>query len=73
LRALDATKFGGIAPGIVVGCVDDHQEPVAALPDLHCDDSSGSNVIDHRGPDRTRLVHVTVLLDQCRVIHQVER
>jgi hypothetical protein len=71
-RVLDATIFGRIAPWIVVARFDDHQEPIAAPPDLHGFDALRSNVVDHCGPDRARLVHSTVLLDQCCIVREIE-
>ena len=43
------------------------------LPDLHGYDALRTNVVDHCRPDRTRLVHATVFLDQCCIVHEIER
>jgi len=64
---------GRAASWVVVGGFHDHEEALASLPDLHGFDTLGADVVDHGRPDRAGLVHPAVLLDQRRVVHQIQR
>src|ERR1700680_657469 len=59
--------------GIVVAGLNNHEQAIVALPDLHVQYASPTDVVDDLGPDAARPVHALIFLDQRVIIHKIER